>query len=348
VRKSLLAILSLGAIFAGPLRAQTLYVDAQRGQPASTGSAAAPLASLDQAVTLAQQFSGREPVVLRLAPGLYTLTRPQELKTSLPAAADTVRYTLEATVMPDDTAWTPTKMPVIQSVSPNNSTYHFAHAIGLLVAKGNVRFRGLKFVGNANPAVKNYYPITRENEELLGLTISQCYFVGERNSAPIQGALWAHGAGDIRVDHSIFYECKNALIIGVKSRRGFSVTHCVIYGAYEAAIWFDPNEATFTGFAFRNNIVAGGGYVWINDEHTTANFTLRNSLITNNEHYTGYYTGTELLPTLNHHVEQGVQKQGTVRLRRVKTEGLPPDYLNPLPQSAGYGLHAGIFITRKP
>jgi len=47
VRKSLLAILSLGAIFAGPLRAQTLYVDAQRGQPAGTGSAAAPLASLD-------------------------------------------------------------------------------------------------------------------------------------------------------------------------------------------------------------------------------------------------------------------------------------------------------------
>jgi hypothetical protein len=58
--------------------------------------------------------------------------------------------------MPDDKEWTPAKMPVIQSVSANNSADQFPHAVGVLVGGNNVTIRGLKFLGNPNPTVKYY------------------------------------------------------------------------------------------------------------------------------------------------------------------------------------------------
>ena len=148
---------------AGEARAQTRYVDAVNGRPAGTGTPAAPLASLEQAVALAQEFTGQEPVVLQLAPGLYILIRPAEIRTR-GMAPDTARYPVEAAVLPDDPAWTPTKMPVIQSVAADGFTQPFAHAVGFLVARINVRFSGLKFVGNAHPGGRNYYPTNRKKQ----------------------------------------------------------------------------------------------------------------------------------------------------------------------------------------
>ncbi|WP_230379652.1 hypothetical protein, partial [Microbacterium sp. ZXX196] len=78
------------------------------------------------------------------------------------ARAEPFWLTIEAAVMPDDPEWLPGKMPVIQSASGNNSQTQFPHAIGFLVAAGNVALKGLKFIGNANPDVKYYYPVVRE------------------------------------------------------------------------------------------------------------------------------------------------------------------------------------------
>ena len=190
-------------IFTNRLGAQTIFVDAIKGRDEAKGTIADPFASLEKAIALANGFSGNEPVTIRIFPGLYSLQHQLAIRTGK-IAADTVKYTIEAVVMPDDPDWQPTSMPVIQSVSPDNSTTQFVHAVGFLVAKNNVSFRGLKFLGNANPSVRYYYPITREDETSKGLEISQCYFIGEKNSAPIQGAVWAHGAGT-KIDHCIFY-----------------------------------------------------------------------------------------------------------------------------------------------
>ncbi len=75
----------------------------------------------------------------------------------------------------------------LQSVSGNNSDAQFKHSVGFLVAANNVKFLGIKFTGNANPGVNYYYPITKEDSLLKGLEVSQCYFAGDRYSAPIQG-----------------------------------------------------------------------------------------------------------------------------------------------------------------
>ncbi len=326
-----------------PLPAQVVYVDAVKGREEAKGTLTDPLASLEKAVALAGSFTGNEPVTIKIYPGLYVLRQQAVLRTTR-QLDDTLPYTLEAAVMPDDSAWQPGKMPVIQSVSPNNSEVQFVHAVGFLVARPNVSFRGLKFLGNAHPEVAYYYPITRENESYRGLTVSQCIFVGEKNSAPIQAAIWAHGAGT-HVDHSVFYGCKNAFVL-IKAIKDFSLTHSIIHGAYEAAVWYGPdNDPQFT---FRNNIVTGCNFFWLRPENTTPAYTFSNSLIANNQHYMGLYTrkGPVEAPK-NAHKEVGIKKTGNVQLREVDFKGMPRDYLNPTPGSNGSELNAGIFKGTK-
>ncbi len=324
------------------LNAQTVFVDAVKGKDGAKGTVTDPIANLEQAMRQANSFSGNEPVTIRLYPGLYTLQQQVEIKTAKPAD-DTIKYTIEAVVMPDDPEWKPASMPVIQSVSPDNSTTQFVHAVGFLVAKNNVRLRGLKFLGNANPTVRYYYPITRENENLNGLEISQCYFIGERNSAPIQGAVWVHGAST-RIDHCIFYECKNALLF-FKSIRDFSITYSIIDGAYEAAAWY---AGTGNDFEFRNNIVTNCNYFWLRAADTFPTYTFSNSIITGVHEYMGHWGKDGLIPaSKNSHVETNIKKTGKIMLSEVRTEGLPKDYLNLLPQSDGNELKAGIFKTNK-
>jgi len=244
--------------------------------------------------------------------------------------------------MPDDPDWIPAKTPVMQSVSSNNSVAQFTHCAGFLVSRNNVSFKGLKFPGNSNPNVVYYYPITRENENLKGLEVSQCYFIGEKNSDPIQGAIWAHGGGT-HVDHCIFYGCKNALLL-FKSIKDFSVTNSIIDGSYEAAVWFGPFDSPFI---FRNNIVTHCSYFWLRPEDTQPAYAFSNSLIVDNDHYMGFYTSHGPVEALkNSHTETAIQKSGKVILNEVKTQGMPNDYLNLTSESAGKDISAGIF--KKP
>jgi hypothetical protein len=260
------------------LSAQTIFVDPLKGQDTQTGTATAPLATLDKAVAMAAAFTGKEPVTIKLFPGLYSLA--QKLTIQLPAAAGKmVGYSIEAVTLPDDTNWLPSKMPVIQSVSGNNSDVQFPHSVGLLVAADNVKFRGLKFTGNANPAVTYYYPITKEDSLLTGLEVSQCYFAGDRYAAPIQGGIWAHGPNS-SVDHCVFYNCKNALLF-FKAVQHFSVTNTVIYGSYEAAMWVWLLDGQFV---FRNNLIANCDYFWTIPPAASPKARFENSLFLNVDH----------------------------------------------------------------
>jgi hypothetical protein len=321
------------------LHAQTIFVDALKGDDTAAGTVQSPVATLDQAMNLVRSFTGREHITIKVQPGLYLLKDKVVIDK---ARAEPFWLTIEAVVMPDDPEWLPGKMPVIQSASGNNSQTQFPHAIGFLVAASNVALKGLKFVGNANPDVKYYYPVVRETESLKGLAVSQCYFIGERNSAPIQGGIWAHGAGT-HVDHCIFYGAKNALLL-FKSISDFSLTHSIIYGAYEAAVWFGPFDSEFE---FHNNIVSNCTYFWLRAENTSPKYTFQNSLFTDMKGFMGYYSKNGAIPAdKNEHVEKNIIRSGKLILNEVEINGLPHDYLNPTAQSAGSELRAGIF--KKP
>jgi len=330
---SLLLVLSM------QLRAQTIYVDAVKGKAEAKGTITDPLLSLEKAITITDSFTGKEPVSIKLEPGLYVLSQEMIIKTNR-EDNDTVKFTIQAVHMPDDKDWQPAKMPVIQSVSPNNSNVQFTHSVGFMVGKSNVSFKGLKFVGNASPDVAYYYPITRENENLNGLEVSQCYFIGEKNSTRLQSGLWTHGAG-IHVDHCIFYNCRNAMVL-IKGIKDFSITNSIIYGAYESAIWFGRSEAPFV---FRNNIVTHCNFFWVRPKDTQPSYTFSNSLITENDNYMGYISG-DLVPASKSNLKEiGIRKQGQFKLVEIKTErDQPHNYLNLAPGSDGNELHAGIFI----
>ena len=91
-------------LIAGPARSQTLFVDAVKGNDNAKGTVTEPLRSLERAVTITNTFNGDEPVTIRLAPGLYLLNQ-QAIIPSFKKQTDTVKYTIEAMVMPDDDNW---------------------------------------------------------------------------------------------------------------------------------------------------------------------------------------------------------------------------------------------------
>ena len=326
------------------LKAQTLYVDATKGNDDNKGTNADPLSSLQKAVSIANGFTGNQSVVIKLAPGLYRLTNKLHIE-SRNGMADPSKFTIEATIMPDDTAWQPGKMPVIQSISDTNSGKKFKYSVGVQIARNNVSIKGLKFLGNPNPGIEYYYCIERQNEKLKGLEISQCYFIGDRNSAAIQGALFGQGA-DINIDHCIFYGCKNAVLVflGLKN---FSLTHSIIYGAYEAAIWYGYGESSNAPFTFSNNIIANGNYFWVSEKDHIHHYIFSNSLISNNHYYMGL-NGMEVEgpDVKNTPIEVNISKTGDVLLSEVTAKGAPHNYLNLSPQSAGNELNAGIFKNK--
>jgi hypothetical protein len=339
-RVKLLALLCL-LILSVPLRAQTVYVDVVKGKDDGPGTANAPLASLEKAVSLANTFTGNEAVTIKIAAGLYRLVNPLVIHPDGNQPV-TAKYTFEAIVMPDDTDWTPAKMPVIQCTADSNRKGNLKHAsIVFQVERNRVAVKGLKFIGNPNPASQYYYPIERRDSTLTGLDISQCYFIGERNSAPIQGGVFAQGAG-ISVNHCIFYGVKNAVMVflGIKD---FSLTHSIIYGAYEGAVWYGYGQSSDMPFIFSDNIVAAGNYFWVGYRGVHTNYKFNHSLISENAFYMGF-NEEEITPDLlNRPFEKNVRKSGEVLLNEVQTKGIPKDYLNIAPSSAGKDIDAGIF-----
>ena len=321
--------------------ADDVFVDPNKGSDTGNGTLQEPVATLARAVSIANALTSDGPITLKLFPGFHVLTDKISIKPGR-TIKDTARFTIEAVVMPDDKEWTPDKMPVIQSVSGNNSTEQFPHAVGFLVAADSVTIRGLKFVGNPNPKVKYFYPIAKENEALRGMEVSQCYFISEKHSAPIQGGIWAHGP-DTDIDHCVFYNCRNA-ILHFKSVGGFSITHTVMYGANESAIWMGPLDS---GFVFKSNVVAKCHCFWVRPQNTKPAYELSDSLITETDIYMGYYTqnGVMEMPaeTNSRFKETNIVRSGKVRLVEKTGDVLPMNYLNLTPESDGYGLGAGIF-----
>lgn len=174
----------------------------------------------------------------------------------------------------------------------------------------------------------------------MDLEISQCYFIGEKNAAPIQGGVWAQGH-DIEVNHSVFYGCCNA-ILAFQNIAGCAITHNIIHGAYESAFWIGENHRDFE---FSNNIVSHCHFVWVNSHSGPQTYQLKNSVIANNEHFLGKwnndkYDVVEYGPSAFQ--EDKIVKTGKVEL----IERLKPEeqqlYLHLTPASAGFGLRAGL------
>jgi hypothetical protein len=337
-----IALLAALSTFGTLSYGQTVYVSAAKGNDQAAGTNAAPLKTLDEAVAKANKFSGNAPVKLVLGPGLYIVTHKLMIRTA--GNPGKVSFTIEAATLPDDKAWSPADLPVIVSVSANNSDYDFPHCEGLLILQDNVTIRGLKFLGNPNNTVTYYYPIRRQDKTLSGLNVSQCYFIGEPNSSPIQSSFWAGGPG-IHVDHCIFHNSKIAFVFN-NNINDFSLTHSIIDGAYNTAIWYGF-AGTMPKFTFKDNIITNCYYVMVYPvENGQPSYTFSDSYITNNANYLGNYPKAQdrFVAEPNLHIrEVNITKTGTIKLEKVKDDGITKKNLNPVSGSAGKSTAAGIF-----
>jgi hypothetical protein len=165
--------------------------------------------------------------------------------------------------------------------------------------------------------------------------------VGDRNAGRIQGAVFAQGPG-IHIDHCIFYDCKNAILsfVGVTD---FALTHSIVYGAYEGAIWF----GNATDVVFRNNILANNRCAWIRMPDATVAFPFEQAVITGNDGFIGINRDGVIVPdSTANPVLRDVQRSGKVTLQRVTTDTIPRNYLHPVPGTLGSALGAGLFGTR--
>jgi len=309
---------------------QSLYVDPTAGNDTFAGSKEQPLRTIAQAIADSRKFDGRQPIMIKLLPGLHLLTG-QVVIDSLPVPHDTSMFSIEAVVLPGDTAWRPEMMPVIQSVSGNNKDYgSFNHCIGFQVERSRVTFRGLKFTGNAHPRVQYYYVIERHKPYLDGLNISHCLFVGEQYSAAIQGAVFAQGP-HILIEHCTFYNCKNA-VLSFLNVQGFSLTYSIIYGAYEGAIWLGWKEYADLPFIFHHNIIAKSAYAWIGYKATHHHYVFEEAVFAGNGHHIGFNTQPVQEDNTSKRLEHNVVHAGNIVL---------DDKLLLLPGSTGNNLGAG-------
>jgi hypothetical protein len=341
IRKTVMIMVCL-CLCAGA-RAQAFYVDALKGSDAAKGTEDEPLQSLQKAVSIANQSTAA--VTIKVAPGLYILHDALRIESP---KGDTAKYIVEATVMPDDKDWKPWLMPVIGSVSPNNDHKYFDHCAGIMAERANVLIHGLKFIGNPNPAVEYYYPIIRDTLTLKNLDISQCYFIGDPNGGVVQGAIYAEGPG-IHVDHCIFYGCKNDVLV-FENISDFSITHTIMYGAYECAVWYGYKDSD-QPFVFADNVVSHCNFVWAGSKDIDhSSYAFSHSMISANDNYVGMQNGkggVMPLAAKAYFTETNIQKSGKVKLVEVKTEGFPPDWLNLAKDSDGKSTGAGIFKTIK-
>jgi len=325
--------------------AQTIYIDCAKGDDKNPGTSDKPIKSFDAARILANDLTGEGSTIIKVAPGIYHLAHKMQFENKR-KYSETDRFTIEATILPDDKAWTPAKMPVIISSAIPESNFGFDGAVGIDIEMDHVTIKGLKLLGNPQPEIY-YYPIGRQAKTLSDLTVSQCLFVGDEDALPIQSGILAHG-NQVIVDHCIFYHCKNSVVFYFADekrdvpRQGSEMKHCLVYGAYESGVWTASPDKDFK---FHNNIITKCKYAWIHNLLNRTVYSIENCVMTDNENdITKLDQNHEYVKSDIAYKKINVIDKGEIQLAKKDDIMIPVNYLHVVPGTLGSDLGAGLFI----
>jgi hypothetical protein len=319
--------------------AQAVYVDSNIGNDNNEGTEKAPVYSINKAAEIINR-KDNDFYIMKINPGIYVLEKHVSFSTE--KDLNNKRIIIEAAILPGDTSWNPEKMPVVVC-EEKKGDYNFV--VAFLVNESHVTIRGIKFHGYFYPNAR-YFPVARFNKQKTDLLVEQCMFVGDKNASPIQVGIIAHG-NEIKIDHCVFYNAKNAAVywedLGDSIKTGNSFTNCIVYGAFQCAVWFAwPDK----DFVFKNNIVTNCKYVWIKDDFNSSIYSIENCVIVNNQYYQGICKNEGPIPGAFNMNETNIIKDGEVSLRMMDENvdaALPADYLHVIPNTLGYNIGAGLF-----
>jgi hypothetical protein len=324
---------------------QVLYGDSNRGADTNAGTADQPLRTLEQAARLANAKAERGPLTIKLAAGNYALSKTV-LFANQRAFAKEQRFTLEASVLPDDPNWNPGQMPAILSTEdprPQGQSGAPTETYGVKIKMSHVTLRGLKFLGN--PLPKNWYcPLECLATNLTDVLVTQCLFVGDPDAPDIYCAVITD-ANQFLVDHCVFSGCHACTVFWDGGRglvgKGNAMRYCIVDGAKISGIW---TCATDEDFEFHHNIVTRSEYFWLRKRGTPKTYRIHDCLVTGNRNYSGYGVETGATGQTGQEIgfdEQRVMKAGKVELEKKRESR---DFLQVVPGTPGSELGAGLFL----
>jgi hypothetical protein len=351
--KKTLFIILLTMTYNLTIQSQAVYVDSNAGDDNNPGTKEAPVFSITKAAEIIRS-QGNDIYTMKINPGIYILD--SHISVATEKVMTNKRIVIEASISPDDTTWTPEKMPVIASKAKKGEiTVNSNFVISFLIDENHVTIRGIKFHGYFYPDTR-YFPIARFNKTKTDLLVEQCMFVGDANISQIQAGIIAHG-NEVKVDHCIFYKVRNTVVFfqdsgnGIKNGNG--LTNSIIFGASQAVWTAWPDK----DFKFENNIVSNCGYVWVKNSFNTTKYAINHCVIVNNQYYTGVPDNVRLNPGEFEIAENNITKKGEISLRLTGNDDkpfldevdkpLPIDYMHIIPNTIGYEIGAGIFKHKK-
>ena len=351
MKKILIIFLFVG--FCLTIQAQEIYVDSNSGDDNNKGTKETPVFSIQKAAEILRS-KDNDIYTIKINPGIYVLDNHISIETD--KEMNNKHIIIEASILPDDTSWTPEKMPVIVNKSvkgeiPDN--YNFI--VSFLINESHITIRGIKFHGYFYPHSR-YFPVARFDKIKTDLLVEQCMFIGDANISQIQAGVIANG-NEVRIDHCVFYKLRNTVVFFLDSgngiKNGNGLTNSIIYGASQAVWTVSPDK----DFKFENNIVTNCRYVWAKNNFNTTKYSLNNCIITNNKYYKGTADKTRLSPGEFELSENNITKEGKIYLRLTGNDDkpfldevdkpLPIDYMHIIPNTIGHEIGAGIFKYRK-
>jgi hypothetical protein len=327
---------------------QVVYVDSRAGRDENAGTNERPVRTLRRAAEIVNAGEEPAPATVKLSPGIYNLTESVAFGGTRPYSEES-RLVIEASIPPDDPRWRPALMPIILSTEDpgkQDNPDKLTETYGLKIEVSHVTIRGLKFLGNA--LSRNWHCcLSRIGEDLDDLLVTQCMFVGDKDTSDIYCAALATGDRFV-VDHCIFRNCHACTVFWDGPRgiagKGCSMRYCIVDGAYIAGVW---TCQTADDFEFHHNIVTRSEYFWMRkDTDGSRRYRVHDCIVTDNKHYSGY--GVESGPTGQTgpevtFVESNVVKQGQVTFETNRAVRL---YLHVAPGRLGSDLGAGLFTKQ--
>lgn len=323
--------------------AQQFYVNATTGNDKNSGSMSQPLKTIKEAAKRVNVNADKTSSTIILSEGVYVLTETALFNNNKFSKEN--RLTIRSEVLPDDSNWTPQRMPIITSIIAGTPVAKDGEeSRGIELEASHVSIEGLRFTGS--PAyyyihggeARRYYPIWRDGKNLDDLVVSQCLFAGNVDVSPIRVAVIANGHGLV-VDHCVFYNCQNPVVFWSAQEGasfGNAMRYCLVYEANYSGVW--TTSDTGDDFEFHHNIIAASRTAWIRDNNSTHHYQIHDCVFTNNMKLTG--NGGDNAVSNDFLKMNNVELSGVVEIEKDQSKN---NYLQLKEGSFGSELHAGLF-----
>jgi hypothetical protein len=328
--------------------AEVLFVDSTNGNDTNPGTKVKPLSTLGKAAILVNNNPNSGPTIIKILPGIYNLTQAVMLKNSRPYAKKE-RLIIEASVLPDEPGWKPQLMPIILSTeNPRNPERPdvMTGTYGMQIKVSHVTIRGLKFLGS--PVPNNMYaPIERIDKGLEDLLVTQCMFVGDKDSFDIYCPVIATGHKFV-VEHCIFHNCHGSAVFwdgpeGISGQNN-AMRYCIVNGAYISGVW---TCQTSDDFEFHHNIIANSEYFWMRKRGDRQRYKIKKCFVIGNKYWSGYGIESGATGQTGNEVSYEQFEVVTNGNLIFETNKRSRRYMHIVEGSAGYDLGAGLFNAAK-